>query len=129
MRTAYNLIAVVALVICAGCGSKKNDVPEAVAPAVFVPSPDSSLSAVQVQRWQSVNPMLDSLSIAYQDSFKTTDPSARTSAQKSFLSAQDALCKSGGLIGGFAEYQYVTVCLPHPRNATLRDSLGVKMLP
>jgi hypothetical protein len=94
----------------------------------FVPTPDSSLTAHQIQTWVRCNRHLDSLSYTYEESFRTATPEQRVQYQKRFEEAQNYVCLEQGLRGGYDEYQWITKALVNPRNKTLRDSLGVNLV-
>ena len=69
------------------------------------------------------NMLLDSLSMFYQDSFKTKDAALLIRFQEDFSKAQDKICLRAGLAGGYNEYLWILKNLGNPRNAKLLDSL------
>jgi hypothetical protein len=93
--------------------------------AAFTPTPDSSLTRLQVERWVRANQALDALSEAYQDSFSVEDPSERLRYQVRFKLGQDQVCTQQGLAGGYEEYRWILSALASPRNSALRDSFNI----
>jgi hypothetical protein len=89
----------------------------------FVPPADSSMTIDQVKKITTCNPLLDSLSIFYKDSFKTKDAALLIRLQDDFSKAQDKICLRAGLAGGYKEYFWIFKNLGLPRNARLLDSL------
>jgi hypothetical protein len=94
----------------------------------FSPPADSLIAIEQMQRWIACNPLLDSLSFLYQDSFSVDDPSVRLKHQENFVSAQSRLCIRRGLKGGYDEYLWILRNAGHSRNKRVLDSLGLKSL-
>jgi len=91
----------------------------------FRPTPDSSLTPLQVERWVRATQALDALSEAYRDSFDVEAPSERLRLQKRFQEQQQRVCEAQGLTGGYAEYRWILGALANPRNKALRDSFSV----
>jgi hypothetical protein len=129
-----SIIIGIALVSCFsfGCHQKKPKVSSApVAPHSpvelkkkdFVAPADSSMSIDQIKKMNMCNILLDSLSIFFQDSFKTKDAVLLTRLQDDFSRAQDKICLRAGLAGGYIEYLWILKNLGNPRNAKLLDSL------
>jgi hypothetical protein len=124
-----------ALCFFPGCKQKKMapaqiSVPAAPAPVElkkieFVAPSDSSMTIEQIKKMNRCNVLLDSLSIFYQDSFKTKDAVLLTRFQGDFSRAQDKICLRTGLAGGYTEYLWVLKNLGNPRNAKLLDSLKI----
>lgn len=78
-----------------------------VKPEPFVAPEDSCISEKQLIAWQACNPLLDSLTFRYTDSFKTDDPAALLRYQEDFITAQDKICVRAGLPGGYREYTWI----------------------
>ena len=113
-----------------GCQQKKKAPVQASTPAPvelkkieFVAPPDSSMTIEQIKKMNVCNMLLDSLSIFYQDSFKTKDAALLTRFQEDFSKAQDKICLRAGLAGGYPEYLWILKNLGNPRNTKLLDSL------
>ncbi|NLG17111.1 MAG: hypothetical protein GX556_07260 [Fibrobacter sp.] len=117
-------------VLIPGCKQKnesgKNNpapqVQEETKPINFVPPSDSTISANQIKVWLTCNPLLDSLTIMYSDSFKTEDPAKRMRFQEVFSSAQDRICVKAGLAGGYKEYKWIMNSMGNPKNKPALDS-------
>lgn len=92
----------------------------------FQPSQDSSITIEQIKAWLACNPILDSLTIMYSDSFKTKDPKLRMRYQKDFTLAQDKICVLSGLSGGFIEYKWILTNMGNPKNKPVLDSVKVE---
>lgn len=122
-RIAPLLAVAVALTI--GCQRNAEQQPELGTPRTFSPTADSSVTARQVAAWLEANKGLDSLAFAYRDSFSTEDAEKRRLYQEQFMDAQDTLCRSVGLVGGYDEYTWITEALAKPVNQALRDSFEV----
>jgi hypothetical protein len=129
-----SIIIGIALVSCfsIGCHQKKPQAlsaPAARQPSVelkkkeFVAPADSSMTIDQIKKMNMCNILLDSLSIFFQDSFKTKDAALLTRFQDDFSRAQDKICLRAGLAGGYVEYLWILKNLGNPRNAKLLDSL------
>jgi hypothetical protein len=126
------IIAVISTLFFGGCQQKKKAPVSAPAPAPalvelkkveFVPPGDSSMTIDQIKNMNMCNILLDSLSLFYQDSFKTKDAVLLTRFQEDFSRAQDKICLRTGLAGGYNEYLWILKNLGNPRNAKLLDSL------
>jgi hypothetical protein len=125
----------IAIGVClfVGCQQKKKvEHPQPVAHAApprevkkkdFVAPADSSMTIDQIKKMNLCNVLLDSLSIFYQDSFKTKDAVLLTRFQDDFSRAQDKICLRTGLAGGYTEYLWILKNLGNPRNAKLLDSI------
>lgn len=124
------IIFSVILALLLGCGAQKKseETPQQQVKPVpkFVPTADSSLTAEQVSLWKQCNPLLDSLTYFYSDSFKTEDPISKLRIEDDFMKAQNRICKLAGYPGGFKEYSWVSECLGNPRNKDILDSLDIK---
>ena len=79
-----------------------------------------------MKAWLACNPVLDSLTIMYSDSFKTKDPKLRMRYQKDFTKAQDKICVLSGLSGGFIEYKWILTNMGNPKNKPVLDSVKVE---
>jgi hypothetical protein len=120
-----------AFLLFLGCQQKKKTPAQAPLPAApvalkkieFVPPADSSMTIDQIKKMNACNVLLDSLSIFYQDSFRTKDAVLLTRFQDDFSKAQDKICLRAGLAGGYTEYLWTLKNLGNPRNAKLLDSL------
>lgn len=75
-----------------------------------------------MKAWFACNPLLDSLTLMYSDSFKTNDPSLRMRYQDDFSAAQDKICAFRGLSGGYKEYKWILNNMGNPKNKTSIDS-------
>jgi len=91
----------------------------------FVPPSDSTVTRAQLESWMNANPLLDSLSYLYKDSFQIDQPATRLRLQHDFVRAQDKICVRVGLSGGYHEYVWVLKNAGNPRNKSLLDSLGL----
>ncbi|MFP4014862.1 MAG: hypothetical protein ACLFVQ_12305 [Chitinispirillaceae bacterium] len=124
------LILSVMSALLLGCGAQKKSEEtsrQQVKPVPkFVPTADSSLTAEQVALWKQCNPLLDSLTYFYSDSFKVEDPTAKLRIEDDFFKAQNRICKLAGYPGGFKEYNWVSDCLSNPRNKRILDSLDIR---
>lgn len=121
MRTTALLLAVLLLMSCQNKQSGSAD----EEPTTFTPTADSSLTERQVTRWLKANSVLDSLAIAYRDSFSVEDPDSRQAYQEQFREAQNQVCLDVGLVGGYREYAWVTEAMANPRNAGLRQAHNI----
>jgi hypothetical protein len=88
----------------------------------FIPTPDSTISPEQMKNWSACNPMLDSLSIMYSDSFKTSNPQARVRFQDDYTAAQDKICVICGLPGGYKEYKWVMEAMSNSKNRAVVEN-------
>jgi hypothetical protein len=130
MKRFFIISILSALCFFPGCQQKKKEttqvsaaIPVELKKVEFVAPSDSSMSSNQIVRMNVCNSLLDSLSILYQDSFKTKDAVLLTRFQDDFSKAQDKICLRAGLAGGYKEYLWVLKNLGNPRNAKLLDSL------
>jgi hypothetical protein len=130
MKRFFIISILSALCFFPGCRQKKKEpaqisvpIPVELKKIDFVAPPDSSMSIDQIVRMNVCNSLLDSLSILYQDSFKTKDAVLLTRFQDDFSKAQDKICLRAGLAGGYIEYLWILKNLGNPRNAKLLDSL------
>ena len=96
--------------------------PEVPQPQPFVPPIDSAISTAQMMAWRTCNPLLDSLTFRYADSFKTQDPAALLRFQEDFLAAQDKICVRAGLTGGYVEYKWILQNIGIARNRSILES-------
>jgi len=130
-RYAPGCAALTVVLALAGCGGDKKTgtpVPQEQTPVRIVPfSPpaDSGITARQAVSWKECNRVLDSLSLAYRELFVTDDPARRQTIQETFLSDQNTVCLRQGLPGGYREYLWITTVLAHPKNKTIRDTMGI----
>ena len=127
MRMILPVYILIAVSIFIGC-QKKHSTPQSVVRSEtkklnFVPPADSSETIDQIIKMNACNLLLDSLSIFYQDSFKTKDAVLLSRYQEDFSRAQDGLCFRAGLPGGYNEYLWLLKNLGNPKNAKLLDSL------
>jgi hypothetical protein len=93
----------------------------------FIPPADSIVTTTQIKAWMSCNPLLDSLTFRYADSFKTTDPALRLRYQEDFSKAQHKLCIHAGLPGGYKEYTWILKNSGNPKNKAVLDSVGAQV--
>jgi hypothetical protein len=129
--TIMNATIIASLILISGCAEKKNTqtVPLSTTTpprSEFIPPADSTISAALMHKWLSCNPLLDSLSYLYQDSFNIDVPTQRLKFQDDFSKAQDKICIRRGLTGGYAEYRWIMKAAGHPNNRGMLDSIGLK---
>ncbi|MBD3346751.1 MAG: hypothetical protein GF401_16975 [Chitinivibrionales bacterium] len=91
----------------------------------FTPPADSTVTKAQLEKWLECNPLLDSLSFHYQDSFKTENAAERIRHQEDFAKAQDKICVRAGLKGGYEEYLWILQNSGNPKNKDVLDSLQI----
>ncbi len=103
-------------------GSNSSVATETQKPLPFVPPADSAISIDQMMAWSTCNPLLDSLTFRYADSFKTEDPAALLRYQEDFITAQDRICLRAGLAGGYQEYKWVLQNMGIDKNRTILES-------
>lgn len=106
--------------------SEKNEHVETPELIPFTPPGDSSISVDQMMAWSTCNPLLDSLTFRYADSFKTEDPSELLRYQEDFINAQDRICVRAGLSGGYAEYKWILQNMGLPKNRAILESANAK---
>lgn len=111
--------------------SKSSVSPPQSAPATieekeFVPPVDSLISDIQMKAWMKCNPLLDSLTFKYADSFKTKDPTLRLRYQEDFSKVQNKLCVLSGLTGGYKEYTWIMKNSGNPKNKLALDAAGAQ---
>ncbi|MBN1603354.1 MAG: hypothetical protein JW915_17225 [Chitinispirillaceae bacterium] len=92
----------------------------------FIPPVDSLISEIQMKAWMKCNPLLDSLTFKYADSFKTKDPTLRLRYQEDFSKAQNKLCVLSGLPGGYKEYTWIMKNSGNPKNKPALDAAGAQ---
>lgn len=131
MNRGIILVSVIATqIILSGCQNKKSV--ENITPAVqetkkeiqkidFLPPVDSMITENQMKNWLNCNPLLDSLTMMYSDSFKTTDAQLRMRYQADFSSAQDKICVVSGLSGGYKEYKWIMENIGNPKNRAVAE--------
>ena len=126
-KTIFLSAAALVLTI-GGCRPEKEAPPEqtqprpaAAAAPRFAPTADSTITAKQLRLWKDCNPVLDSLTYFYKDSFAVADPVNKLRLQEDFIKAQDRICKLAGLTGGYAEYKWITEAIANPRNRELLE--------
>lgn len=107
----------------AGTAAKQ---PSAAVPVPFVPPADSTISASQMIAWSTCNPLLDSLTFRYADSFRTTDPAAMIRYQEDFITAQDRICVKTGLAGGYKEYKWILQNMGLEKNRDILQSANAQ---
>lgn len=123
------ILSAILLALFTLCDSEKKPATEqkATTPQYipFVPPSDSSVTRTELESWMDANPLLDSLSYLYRDSFQVEEPATRLRLQHDFVRAQDKICVRVGLSGGYQEYVWVLKNAGNPRNKALLDSLGL----
>lgn len=131
MKKAIIATLVIGGMAIPGCKQKEGEpafeqpeIKKELKPVDFIPPADSSISVHQMKSWIACNPLLDSLTIMYADSFKTEDPSQRMRYQEIFSTAQDRICVLSGLQGGYREYKWVLKNVGNPRNRQILDSVN-----
>lgn len=92
----------------------------------FTPPADSTISIKQMTSWQRCNPLLDSLTFRYTDSFKTEDPEALLRYQDDFIAAQNKICVRTGLPGGYREYRWILRNMGNKKNKMLLESANAQ---
>lgn len=100
--------------------------PVATKPDPFIPPADSLLTFKNLKAWSACNPLLDSLTYLYADSFKTEDVSLRIRYQDDFKTAQDRICLRTGLAGGYAEYKWILKSMGNKKNKPALDSASIQ---
>jgi hypothetical protein len=95
-------------------------------PVPFVPPADSAISVDRMKSWSSCNPLLDSLTFRYADSFKTEDPATLMRYQEDFINAQDKICIRAGLPGGFQEYKWILQNMGLEKNRPMLESVNAQ---
>jgi hypothetical protein len=123
------LSALTAAIVFTGCQTEKelpveNALPQtasAVQAPKFVPTDDSTITVRQLRLWKDCNPVLDSLTYFYKDSFTVADPVNKLRLQEDFFKAQDKICKLAGLTGGYTEYKWIMGAIANPRNKELLE--------
>lgn len=119
------ILFVMAIIGCSKKSPQPKQTPAASVSSEFVPSTDSSLTTSQIEKWLTSNPLLDSLSYLYEDSFKTGNASKRLRYQEDYTAAQNRICLLSGFAGGYKEYCWVLQNLGNPKNKPLLDSFKV----
>lgn len=128
MRITILIIFFLTLTI-SGCLKKKEQIPKEPVIGNIVPftaPTDSSISLEQMKKWLRCNPLLDSLSYVYLDSFKTEDPQLRQQYQSNFITAQDTICIQQGLSGGYEEYLWIMKNAGSNKNRAVLSALNIK---
>jgi hypothetical protein len=97
-----------------------------VQPVPFVAPEDSAITEKQMVAWQTCNPLLDSLTFRYTDSFKTEDPAALFRYQEDFITAQDKICVRAGLPGGYEEYTWVLQNMGIEKNRKILEAANAQ---
>ena len=123
------LSALAAAFVFAGCQTEKELPVEHTLPRAasavqapkFVPTDDSTITARQLRLWKDCNPVLDSLTYFYKDSFTVADPVNKLRLQEDFFKAQDKICKLAGLTGGYTEYKWIMGAISNLRNKELLE--------
>ncbi len=127
--TKRHILPTILLALIAFCGSEKKPATKekAATPQFipFVPPSDSTVTRTQLESWIKANPLLDSLSYLYKDSFQVDQPATQLRLQHDFVRAQDKICVRVGLSGGYQEYVWVLKNAGNPRNKPILDSLGL----
>lgn len=135
MKPFTAALILVVLMLVPGCKQKKSSsdtppqtlsVQSETKPVNFVPPRDSVISAEKIKIWLSCNPLLDSLTTMYSDSFKIEEPERRMRYQEVFSAAQDRICVRAGLPGGYKEYKWIMNAMGNPKNKAALDSSGQK---
>ncbi|NLE02069.1 MAG: hypothetical protein GX640_19570 [Fibrobacter sp.] len=130
------LISIIIVTVTLNCKKSNHQLPkehtenDSVAvspekPVEFTAPADSLISIEQLKAWFSCNKTLDSLTKSYSDSFKIATPQQRIKFQEEFITAQNILCKKGGLNGGYKEYKWILENMGNPKNKRLLDSSGI----
>ncbi|MDR0305585.1 MAG: hypothetical protein LBI42_01980 [Chitinispirillales bacterium] len=128
MHKAIFLSAILIVLTFGGCRSETDAPieqpqprPRAAAAPRFVPANDSTITVRQFRLWRDCNPVLDSLTYFYKDSFAVADPVSKLRLQEDFIKAKDKICKLAGLSGGYTEYKWIMESIANPRNKELLD--------
>ena len=142
MNTILPVCCILVLSLLSGCREKPSDdtsaspdkttatgntrSAETTKPVPFTPPGDSAISADQMMAWSTCNPLLDSLTFMYADSFKTEDPAGLLRYQEDFINAQDRICVRAGLPGGYQEYKWILQHMGLPKNRSILESANAK---
>lgn len=139
MKTIVPLCAILAILLQNGCREKPSDdtsatsknatvaeTAESPKPGPFTPPGDSTITSDQMIAWSTCNPLLDSLTFRYADSFKTEDPAELLRYQEDFISAQDRICVRAGLPGGYKEYKWILKHMGLPKNHSILESANAQ---
>ena len=132
MKYTYLIITVILAQILISCGNKPSEEQairtrtpaptEQIKEVPFTPPEDSTISIKQMTSWQSCNPLLDSLTFRYTDSFKTEDPEVLLRYQEDFIAAQNRICVRTGLPGGYREYRWILRNMGIEKNRAVLES-------
>ncbi|MBN1578638.1 MAG: hypothetical protein JW913_18890 [Chitinispirillaceae bacterium] len=98
----------------------------APAPVPFIPPADSSITPARMKAWSGCNPLLDSLTFRYADSFMTKDPAAFIRYQEDFIAAQNKICIRAGLPGGYPEYKWILQHMGIEKNRAVLQSANAQ---
>lgn len=79
-----------------------------------------------MKAWSGCNPLLDSLTFRYADSFKTEDPTAFMRYQEDFIAAQNKICVRAGLPGGYQEYKWILQHMGIEKNRAVLQSANAQ---
>lgn len=114
------------LFLFTACNSKKENSPPVHSSTIKTFAPianDSTITEEQYTTWLRCNPLLDSLSYRYADSFSAQNYERFQHFQEQFVKAQDSICRQSGLTGGYEEYQWILQRLGAKENRDRLDSL------
>lgn len=92
----------------------------------FTPPSDSTITMKQMTSWQRCNPLLDSLTFRYTDSFKTQNPETLLRYQEDFIAGQNRICVRMGLPGGYREYRWILRNMGIEKNRTVLESANAQ---
>ncbi len=116
------------VLLFSGCMTQKEETLETQTTDKQTPfsrSSESTITVVQMNKWLSCNPRLDSLSFLYIDSFKTEDAQRRLDYQRNFISQQDKICLQQGLTGGYEEYIWILKNSGNRKNKAILKSMNL----
>ncbi len=108
MKYLIKLI-IIFLIIALNCTKKEDEkVKSTIQNTPIISHKDSTITKEQIEKWIKCHPYLDTLSYFYQDSFNIKNPQKLLYYQEQFPKAQDSICLSQGLLGGYKEYLWIT---------------------
>ena len=114
-----------------GCG-KKPEAPVATAqttvapaPEVFTPDPNGRVTAQQLAAYITARKSIEAVIVAYSDSITATPDSTNSAIHDRYKAQCDSKSKEAGLVGGYAEFQWISGNLKASVNRPLYDSLGM----
>ncbi len=128
------ICAVIVPLLTTGCGKDKESEEqetgsmkkEAAERIEFKAPENGKITREKLSVWLTCNPKLDSLGRVYAEKFKDNDPSEVKKLEKEFLKAQDRICTSKGLPGGYDEYLWIYRNLGSSKNRKLAKEFDIQ---